>query len=270
MDAQLVLVAVLLVAGMLAVGCALDPGLLVRRLRRPGGLAVVLAVNLVVVPALALALLAAVDLPAPVELGVVLAAAAPGGGTGALLSLHARGDVATAVVLQVLLGTAALVVTPAWVSAHGGGDVDVAPLVAALVVFQLLPVAAGVVLRRRAPDRAAFAHRWSRRVADVALATLVLALLVLEGDQLGRIGPAGLGVMALLVSGTLLTAALPVGDAGVRRSAAMTTAVRNLSLALLAASYAEDAVLTTLSVLAYGLVMYVLAAAAVPAVRRVS
>ena len=269
MDVQLFLVALLLTSGMLAVGCALDVDLLVERLRRPAALAVVLAVNVLVVPLVALLLIAAVDLPAAVELGIVLAAAAPGGGTGALLSLHARGDVATAAVLQVVLGVAALVVTPTWVAAHGADGVDVGPLVVALVVFQLVPVAAGVLLRGRAPARAEVVHAWARRVADVTLLVLVVGLLVLEGDQLGRIGPAGLAVMAVLVLLTLGTVALPVGDPAVRRAAAMTTAVRNLSLALLAASYADDAVLTTLSVLAYGLVMYVLAAAAVPAVRRV-
>lgn len=48
----------------------------------------------------------------------------------------------------------------------------------------------------------------------------------------------------------------------------MTTAVRNLSLALLAAATAPEPALTSLAVLSYGLVMYLLAGAGVLALRR--
>ena len=264
-----VLVAVLLVAGMVALGTALDVGLLRARLRHPGGLVVVLAVNLLVVPAVGVALAAAADLAPPVALGLVLAAAAPGGGTGALLALHARGDVPTGVVLQVLLAGSSLLVTPLWVAAYAGGsELSVGPLVVGLLAFQLAPLAAAALLRARRPGAAARLHPLARRVADVSLVVLVVGLLLTEGGELGRIGAQALGLMAVLVLLTLATVLLPVGDAAVRRAAGMTTAVRNLSLALLAASYAADPAVTSLSVLAYGLVMYLLSAAAVLLLRR--
>ena len=150
----------------------------------------------------------------------------------------------------------------------GGSQLPVGPLVVALLLLQLLPLAAAAVLRARRPDAAARLHPLARRTADLCLAVLVVGLLVSEGDELDRIGLRALALMAVLVLLTLATVLLPVGDGAVRRAAAMTTAVRNLSLALLAASYAADPAVTSLSVLAYGLVMYLLSAAAVVALRR--
>lgn len=268
---QDLLVGLLLVSGMLALGTVVDAGQLVRRVRRPGGLLVVLAVNLVAVPALGLLLVRVVELDPPVALGLVLAAAAPGGGTGALLALHARGDVPTAVVLQVLLAALSLLVTPLWLALHAAGaaaDVDVAPLVVALLVLQLGPLAGGALLARRRPTVAARVHALARRTADVSLVVLVVGLTVTQYDELDRVGGRALLLMALLVLATLATLALPVGPAPVRRAAALTTAVRNLSLALLAASYADDPPVTALAVLAYGLLMYVLSGAAVALLRR--
>ncbi|MER6951875.1 hypothetical protein ABT294_48465 [Nonomuraea sp. NPDC000554] len=50
--------------------------------------------NVVVVPAAAVAVVHVLALDGPVAYGIVLAAAAPGGGTGTLLTYHARGDLA--------------------------------------------------------------------------------------------------------------------------------------------------------------------------------
>jgi bile acid:Na+ symporter, BASS family len=135
-------------------------------------------------------------------------------------------------------------------------------------VLQLGPLTSGALLRAHRPDLAAPVHRWARRVADVSLVVLVVGLLVTQADELDRVGPRGLGLMSVLVLLTLSTVLLPVGPAPVRRAAAMTTTVRNLSLALLAATYAEDVAGTTLAVLAYGLVMYLLSAAAIVVLRR--
>ena len=268
MTAQGLLVGLLLVSGTVALGTALDPGLLRARLRRPAGTAAVVAVNALLVPAAGLAVVTAADLDAAVGLGIVLATAAPGGGTGALLALHARGDVATAVLLQVVLTATALVVTPAWVRLHAGAAVDPAPLVAGLLGLQALPLVAAAALRRRRPAAAARLHPVARRTADLSLAVLVVGLLVTEVDRLPLVGPRALAVTAGLVLLTLVAGALPAGDGAVRRAAAMTTAVRNLSLALLAATYAPDPALTSLAVLAYGLVMYLLCAAAAAVLRR--
>lgn len=265
-------VVLLLVAGMLALGTVLEPTAVRERLRSPGPLGVALAANLLVVPAAGLLAVRVVDLPPAVGLGLVLAAVCPGGGTGALLALQARGDVAHAVLLQGALAAASLVATPLWLLAAAGegtvARVAVAPLVLGLLTLQLGPLLLGSVSRARRPGAAARVHAVARRVADVTLAAVVVGLLVLHVGELGELGVRALAVAAALVAVSLAVGLVPAGSRTVRVSATTTTAVRNLSLALLAATLAPDPGLTSLAVLAYGLVMYALGLAAVLVLRR--
>ncbi len=260
------LVVLLLVSGMLAIGTVLDRGAVATRARDLGVLGPALLANVLVVPLSALAAIAMFDLEGPVRLGILLAAASPGGGTGALLSLHARGDAAHAVVLQGLLALLALVVTPLWVSGAADG-IALLPVVGGLLVLQVAPLLAGAALRSRRPEVAERVHPLARRVADVALAVLVVGLLVTQLDEVDRAGVAGLAAMVLVVLACLASFALPA-EAAVRRATAMTTAVRNLSLALLIARGAPEPDVTTLVVLTYGLVMYLMAAGAAVLLRR--
>jgi BASS family bile acid:Na+ symporter len=59
-----------------------------------------------------------------------------------------------------------------------------------------------------------------------------------------------------------------LGDSAARRAVAMTTAIRNLSLALLVAGLSTDAPRISLVVLAYGLVMYAVSGLALTPLRR--
>lgn len=259
-------VVLLLVSGMVAIGTVLDRDAVATRSRDLGVLGPALLANVLVVPLSALAAIAVFDLEGPVRLGVLLAAASPGGGTGALLSLHARGDAAHAVVLQGLLAVLALVVTPLWVGGSAEG-IALLPVVIGLLVLQVAPLLAGATLRSRRPAWAARVHALARRVADVALAALVVGLLLTELDEVDRSGVTGLAAMVAVVLVSLAAFALPA-PASVRRATAMTTVVRNLSLALLIARSAPEPDATALVVLTYGLVMYLLATMAAALLRR--
>ncbi|MEV0900811.1 hypothetical protein [Actinoplanes sp. NPDC049802] len=252
-------VALLLVASMTAIGTAATVddfrGLVARR----GVVAGAVAVNVVLLPGLAVALVTAAALRSEVALGVLLAAAAPGGGTGALLTLHARGDLAMSAALQVALAPAGLVSVPVWAAVAGQDVVPSGPagllLVGGGFLGQVVPLAVGMWLRRFRPGAAARAHRIARRVADVLLAGLVGYFVVTGVSRLPRVGWAGIGVIAVLVAVCLLPVAVPVpGSAARRRAVAMTTGVRNLTLGLFFAASAAPTVVLTL--LAYGLVMY--------------
>lgn len=261
---------------MTAVGTALSVGDLRRLARRRGVLAAAVVVNVVVVPALAVGLSAVAGLAPPVGLGVVLAAAAPGGGAGALLTLHARGDLAVAAALQGLLGPLGLLAVPVWAAVAG---YDVVPagwpgvvLVGGGLLGQVVPLLAGMWLRRRDPARALRVHAVARRVADVLLAGLVAYFLITAGHRLPDLGWAPVSVAALLVTSCLAVTVLPltgradVAQTGVARAVGMTTAVRSVSLALFVATPAGPEVVLT--VLAYGLVMYVLSVPAALVVAR--
>jgi BASS family bile acid:Na+ symporter len=254
-------VAALLVASMTAVGTALTTTDLRAVARRPVALLLIVVLNAAVVPGLAVAACAAAGLPAAATLGIVLAAAAPGGGTGALLTLHARGELALSAGLQGALAPVGLVAVPVWAAVAG---YDVVPpgwggvlLVGGGLAGQVVPLAAGMWLRHRRPVTAQRVHQLARRVADVVLAALIVYFAVTAGRRLPELGWAPVAVAALLVAVCLASVAVPAwGHHAARRAVAMTTAVRNLSLALFVAAPAGELVAVTL--LAYGLVMYLL------------
>lgn len=266
-----VLVVVLLVSGMLAMGTSTSVRELADLRRRPAPLLLAVLVNLVAVPAAAFVLLRALDLDPTASLALMVVAAAPGGGTGALLSLHVRGDRAHAVALQVVLAVTSLVSAPLWLHLYAGSADDsirVGPLVAALVAFQWLPLAAGVTLSGRRPDLAARVHPRARRFADLMLAALILVLVVTSGADLDQNGSDALIGIGIVLGLTVLGGIASVGDPAVRRATAMTTLVRNLSLALAAITFTDDADAAALLVLTYGLAMYLLAVAWVVVERR--
>lgn len=267
------LVLVLLVAAMVAMGTATTVDELRARLRHPAGLVVVLGVNLVLLPAVVVAIVPSV-LPeaGSAAVALVLVAAAPGGGTGALLAFHARGDVAHAVTLQVLLAAGSLVAAPVWIAYYASSSpdlrLDTAPLVVTLLAGQLLPLVAGLRLRAVRPELAAVVHRRARLLADVCLGVLIVVLVISSGPDLGRIDTATYAAVAALLALTVVAGLVVPGAPPTRRAATMTTLVRNLSLALAAARFTPDPEATALTILTYGLGMYLLALALVTALRR--
>ncbi|OJF12170.1 hypothetical protein [Couchioplanes caeruleus] len=278
MNVTAVVLAGLLVAAMLAVGTTVDLAGLRRVLRQPAPVVVAVSANAVVMPGLALLLLGAVDVSGPAAIGVLLAAAAPGGGSGALLAHHARADAASAVSLQAVLALAGLVILPFWLTiaeAHLHLGLAALPtggavlLVVGSLAGQVVPLAVGMWLRERRPALAARVHAVARRTADVLLAGIVLWSLVANLHRLGDVPPAAYAVIAVVVAAGLVTYASPgLGGAAGRGAVAMTTTVRNLFLALFVAAFAPDAAQVILTVLAYGLVMYVAAVAAIAPMRR--
>lgn len=266
-----VLVVVLLVSGMLAMGTSTNLRELAALSRRPVPLLAAIAVNLALIPAAALLLLRALDLDPTASLALMVVAAAPGGGTGALLSLHVRGDRAHAVALQVVLAATSLVSAPLWLHLYVGSDdttIRLGPLVAALVAFQWLPLAAGLALSSRRPSLALRLHPRARRFADVMLAALIVVLVITSGSDLDQNGADALLGIGVVLGLTLVGGQLSLGGPAVRRATAMTTLVRNLSLALAAVAFVDDADAAALLVLTYGLAMYLLAVAWVLVARR--
>ncbi|WP_440106722.1 hypothetical protein [Streptosporangium sp. H16] len=266
---------VLLVATMLTVGTGLTGSAFTGLLRRPLALALALTVNVIVIPAAAVILTAWLRLDGPIAYGLILAAAAPGGGTGALLTYHARGDLALGVSLQGALAVLGLVAVPAWslaapydgAATGGGGGAQVV----ATLLGQLIPVTAGMLLRARKPLRADQVAKVCRHVANVLLITMVIYIFATTADQLADIPSPAFAAFALLALGSLASYATPgLLTSPARRAVAMTTTVRNLSLALLVADLAADPGQVSVTVLAYGLVMYAAAALALIPLRRSS
>jgi bile acid:Na+ symporter, BASS family len=273
-----IVLAALLVAAMLAVGTTVETRQVRRLLRRPAPVAVALAVNVVLVPGLALWLLWLSDVDGPVAVGVMVAAAAPGGASGALLAHHARGTAALSVSLQALLAAAGVPALPVWlalaasvlaIAAPGLPVGGAAALVLGGLCAQLVPLGVGMWLRASHPAAAERVHAVARRAADVLLSGIVVWSFAANADRLAEVPAAGYAVIAAVVAVSVATYAAPgLGGPPDRSAVAMVTAVRNLSLALFVAGFAADADRVILTVLVYGLLMYAAAAVAVWPMRR--
>jgi len=215
--------------------------------------------NVLCLPAVAWLGVSWASIEPAVGAGILVALYAPGGGTGSLLTRLGDGDVAFSVVLLALLTIVAVPVTPMLVAfstpAVGSAGPTLMPVLKTLALFQLLPFAMGFSVNRFKAPLAQQINRLVRPLSNGIFFVLVVGLLVLKGHLTLRVGWAGVGLSIALVVLSLWAAGLGRQDDATRRAAVFTTCVRNLSLALLLTSsfFGE---LTMITVLTYGLVMY--------------
>lgn len=259
---QQIAIAVLVVVMMLAIGLRTQPSEFVVVARRPGALVAMLFVNVVVVPALVLLLTSTLALPTEITVGLLICAAAPGGPTGPLFAAEARGHLATAVIAMVSLSMLSVVTAPAALALSLGigamleSDAILAlmwPMMRMLGAFQLLPLLVGMGVRRVRPHLADRLALPASRIANALLLVVIVGLLVTKGQVLADVGVVAVVLAAALVP-TMMALGLAVpGPAMQRRSFAMVTGVRNISLALLLGAAYFPAPLTDATILTFGL-----------------
>jgi BASS family bile acid:Na+ symporter len=215
-------------------------------------------VNAVLVPALAVGLAHSFGLRPALAMGLVLVATSPGGPTGGLYTINAGADVSSAALLLagLLLASAALV--PLTVASYGEQlGADAALVLGTIAVYQLLPLAVAVGLRRLAPAAGPWLARVTAALSNVLLVTVVVMLVARHGELVLTSAAS-----ALLPSVLLVTACLVLGYRGdgrpMRRAMSLVSGVRNISLALLIARAHFPDPATTAAVLAAGLVSIVL------------
>ena len=160
-----------------------------RVLVAPRGVAVGMANLAILSPLLALAVAEPFDLPPALAVGIVLLGASPGGMMANLLTHLSRGDTALSVTMTAVSSVASVVTIPLFLgiaSAHFGaddiGDPSTAGVVARVFAITIVPVALGMELRRRWPERVAAAYPWARRASLTLFALVVLGAVISEHD----------------------------------------------------------------------------------------
>jgi predicted Na+-dependent transporter len=212
---------------------------------------------LVAVPALAWVVARALDLPRPVEIGIVLMAISPGAPVALRRSLGAGGHRSFAPALQIMLAVLAVVSMPLSIAAFNeyyGGTATIDPRHLARQVFiaQLLPLGLGMLARRFRAEQAAWFEPRLRRIATVLLVVLVVLALI---DVWEVVIGAGLRVTLAIVIVTAL--AVGVGhllggpEPATRTATAISSAARNPGLALLVATLNAASPAINATVLAY-------------------
>lgn len=264
-QAPLLLVSVALFTIMFALGVGLNGEAIVQLRQRPALLIRVLTGSCLLVPLLALLLLhlsLSVALSPPARFGIALMAACPSAPLTLRKAGKTGGDRELAAVLQACAAVAAIATIPLiadlYRSSFGVTGWDIGPKEVALQVAQaqVLPLLAGLALRRWQP---ALAQRLSGPLDKLAngLLLLLIALLLLMSLPLllpfAAANLLGLAFMAAMVLAALAIGFLLAGpDPRERTTIALVTSMRNPGLALLlATTYGAGLAGLRLAVLSY-------------------
>ncbi len=192
---ELPLARVQLVCFMLAMGTTLAVRDFVTVVRRPRSFLAGVLVQLLVLPWLAVLIDLSMRLPETIAVGLVLVAAMPGGALSKLFSYIGRGNAALSISLTAFTTAASLVTVPVLLQLLVAHYIraDFAMPVGDILVFDLglcllLPVLAGMAIRRCWPERGAALAPWC-----VRLGLVVVALMVTGSLAGGRIRPGEYG-----------------------------------------------------------------------------
>jgi BASS family bile acid:Na+ symporter len=200
---------------------------------------VALAANFVLVPLLAWLITLVLPLDQPLETGLLILAASAGAPFLPKLVQGAKGDVAYAVGLMVLLMVTTVVYLPLVLPLLlQGVSVSAWDILKSLIALMLVPLAVGLLIRSHSTEAG---ERWAsvmNKVSSIAmLALLVLGLGLNVSNIIDLVGSYGFLALLLLIGGALLIGALLGGrDRGARNVMTLGTAQRNVSAAIVVAS----------------------------------
>jgi bile acid:Na+ symporter, BASS family len=192
MDSPLI-VSVLLPAAIAVIMCSLGLTLTREDFRRvltaPRGVAIGMLNLALISPLLALAMAELFELPPELAVGLVLLGASPGGMMANMLTHLSRGDTALSLTMTAISSVGAMITVPLFLglaSSHFDatevGDVGMLGIVVRVFAITVIPVAIGMELRRRRPERVEEVYPRVQRISLTLFAVVVLGAIASEHD----------------------------------------------------------------------------------------
>lgn len=218
--------------------------------------------NYLLVPAVAVGLLVWFDANPMVAAGFLILAVCPGAPFGPPFAGIARANVPIAVGLMVILAGSSAVISPLllqlllpWISGGEAPRIDLPGMLGALLITQLLPLLCGLLMRHRRPqlaDRLLAPLELVSKILNLGVAGLILAT---QFPMLVDIRVRGFVGMLILLVASLVIGWLAGGAGGdVRRTMALTTALRNVGVGLVIVTANFSGTPAVSAALAYGIV----------------
>jgi len=200
--------------------------------------------NFVVIPLLTVLCLTWVPLSPDIKIGILLMAAAPIAPMAPVPFVQkAKGDVVYSVGLMVIVAVLSIVLTPLILSLSipesvGGVTLNPLSIVKTLLMVQLIPISAGMIIRKTKPKWAERLIKFVPRIGQIGLLVGVALLLAKQASQIITIDILAYLIMILLVVVSLLVGHwILIGESSDKqRSLAVSTAIRNVPLAFLIAN----------------------------------
>lgn len=230
------------VASMLAMGLALTVPMILASISNVRLMGLALAANFIVVPALAFgaAELLISDSDPGLRTGLILVGAAAGAPFLPKLVQTARGSLALGVGLMVVTMVVTIVYLPLVLPLLLPGDIEVDSwqIAKSLIFLMLLPLGVGLLIRARYQQFAGSIQPAATQVSTVAVAFLMVALLVVNFEEIiDTVGTGGILAALAVLAGAFLAGFLAGGSSPENRSVlGLATGQRNLSAAIVVAA----------------------------------
>ncbi len=206
--------------------------------KRPGVIALGVALQFLVMPLAAWGISEALGLSAALLAGMVLVGASPGGTASNVICYLARGDVALSITLTTVSTLLAILATPLLTLLYAGQKVDVPALAMLWSVAKivLLPVALGVAVNTLFGSRLKAVKQVFPLLSIAAIVLIIAIVVALNAERLGTLGATVVIAVILhnaagLAAGYL--AARAIGqDARTARTLAIEVGMQNSGLAV--------------------------------------
>jgi bile acid:Na+ symporter, BASS family len=256
------LVTVTLVEMMVTVGLRVTFAELVATVSDSGLVARAMLANYLLVPAVAVLLLLMFHAAPMVSAGFLILAVCPGAPFGPPFAGIARGDVPQAVGLMAILAGSSALLSPLllyvllpWLSGGAAPAVDAVGMVGTLLITQLLPLLAGLLLNHWYPHLAARLIGPCELVSKLLNAAVLVVILTVQFPVLTEIKlTAFAGMLALLIATLVIGWFAGAPDRADRKTMALTTSLRNAGVGLVLATGSFAGTPAAFAVLAYGIV----------------
>jgi BASS family bile acid:Na+ symporter len=218
--------------------------------------------NYVCVPAVTVGLVFLFGAPPMVAAGFLILAVCPGAPFGPPLAAIARADVRVAVGVMVILAASSALIAPkllAYLLPLASGSevlhVDPMAIIGTLLVSQLLPLGIGIAVRKWRPILADRLQGPGNLASKILNALTVCVILVAQFNLLMEIrAGAYLGMLLLLVASWAAGWLFGGPDTSIRKTMALTTALRNVGVGLVIATGSFAGTPAVTAALVYGLI----------------
>jgi BASS family bile acid:Na+ symporter len=253
---------------MLGLGLGLSVKDFTRILRVPKDFFVGFFSQLVILPIIALAIALILNLPAPIAVGLMIIAAAPGGVTSNVLTKFANGDVALSISLTAVVSLISIVSVPFVVITSAdilgvtiSTNVSMVGIALKMALVVTIPVIIGMVIRGFAENFILSKINIINKITGWLFVFVFAAIWIEEKDNiLTYLVEAGLAVLILNV--VMMTLAYFIAKkfvSGVaqQKCIALECGLQNGTLAVFVATLMFDQVAYVIPTAAYALIMYI-------------
>lgn len=245
------LITIFIVLAMLCVGLAVEESDITSAVRDRRKMGRALLANIIIAPIVAIILVNLIPMPDAAAKILLLLGFAPGGINAVQFSTKSPGYLASAAGLLLVLSAAAIFITPIAagiiLEPDSSTSIPYERIALRAALFIILPLAAGMAIRRSAPSVAEKLFKPAMLMSTLAFIASVLTSMALRQDALGELGKGTmLAMLAFILIMMFVGWRLGGPERGHRQVLAVTTNLRNVGLVyVIVAACCTDPMLPT-------------------------